>query len=111
NARQVETKFSFLVQQRETLRVSLHQTVFDAVVYHLHKMPRSYGPDVRPTSMPRWSETLKYGPKPIDGLLRTADHQAVTFAQTPNTPARSGINKVNALRLKSRGAPNGVFVI
>src|SRR5215475_8179358 len=100
-------KLRLLAQERETLRVSLHQAVFDSIVHHLDEMSRSHRADVRPTPTAGWSETLEHRPKPIDGLLGTADHQAIPFAQAPNAAARSCINKVNALRLKSRSSANG----
>src|SRR5262249_271030 len=39
----VQIEITLLVKQRETLGVSLHQTVFDTVVHHLYEMPSARG--------------------------------------------------------------------
>src|SRR5215831_12510796 len=47
----VQIEITLLVKQRESLGVSLHQTVFDTVVHHLHEMPSARRTHVRPSKI------------------------------------------------------------
>src|SRR5262249_42383711 len=80
NLGEVETEFSFPVQQGKAFGISLHQTVFNPVVHHFDEVPRSNRPDMRPTSIRGGGKTWKESPKPFTSLCRPTDHEAIPFA-------------------------------
>src|SRR4051794_21539308 len=93
-----------VLQNIESLRIGLHQPVFDAVVNHLYEMSGAVraGVDValrrpRITSVPMRRRRDLPSPRgertedriePLDPLLVTADHQAVAALEPPHAAAR-----------------------
>ena len=110
----------------EALGVSLHQPVFDAVVNHLHEVPRARGPAVKITFLGRsaeffpprsagnaaepGSERLENWVEALDHVLFAADHHAVSALESPNAAAGPDVDVVNAFLADSFRPPHVVFV-
>src|SRR6476646_9374936 len=111
----------------EAFGVSLHDSVFDAVVHHFDEMasPRGAAIDVTFFSSSRQlvasrsardvaaagSERLENGIELLNDFFRSADHHAVSALQTPNAAAGTDVHVMNAFVAEHFGAPNVVFEI
>src|SRR5277367_57580 len=111
----------------ESLSVGGHNAVLDAIVDHLHEMACSAGstmqiPLFRVVRRTRAacrandvanarSNTLKDRIEMVDGILRSANHQAVAAFETPDTTAGPYINVMNAFTGKLFGATDVIDVV
>src|SRR6185437_13270892 len=115
-----------VAQDVEAFRVGLHQSVFDAVVHHLDEMPGARWPGVNVAALGAGGGLLAAGGarniaqagsergedriEMIDGLLWTANHQAVAALDAPDAAGRAAIDVANALLRQFLGPANVVLV-
>src|SRR5437016_12448530 len=98
-------------QDGHPLGIGGHQAILNAVVHQLDEVASTAGAAVEITLFGSatqlfsagssgdftgaWSQGLENRIKPPDGLVRTADHHAVTALQAPDAPARPNIHVMN----------------
>src|SRR5690349_24826012 len=116
-----------VLQDIQAIDVSHHQAILDAVVHHLHKMPRARRTAVQIAlfrctanlfaSWRAWyiaaarSERLEDGIEAFHNRRFPADHLAIAAIESPNAAARPNIAVVNSFRRKLLCATNVLNVI
>src|SRR5687767_14657008 len=78
-----------------TLRVGLQHSVLDAVVNHLDVVPGAGRSHVRVTIRRR--ERLEDRLAEPERVVRSTDHQTIAVLESPDAPARPGIDELNSL--------------
>src|SRR5215471_10842688 len=99
------------MKDRKPLGVSLHQTVLDAVVDHLHEVAGTCRTDVRPATMRGRRQGLKYRTQPFNSSRIASNHQAVAFTLAPDAAAGPGIDEVKPVRTQGCCTPHRVFIV
>ena len=86
-------------QQLVALGVGRHQPVLDAVVHHLRVVTRTDRAGVDESVFPRTGRTQRVEDRhrPLDVRVAAADHQAVTFFQTPDAARHTGVDERDSL--------------
>src|SRR5438093_1234585 len=111
NLRKIEIEVRFLVEKCETFGIGLHETVFDSIVNHLHKVTGAGWPHVGPSMIGGGGESFENRTEAIDGSLRAADHQTVSCRKSPDAAAGSGIDELNSALGERRSAPHRILVV
>src|SRR5262249_31694731 len=107
--------------------ISRHDSVFDAVVYHLNEVTRAVRSAVQVSllcstagflaSRRSWNiartrrQDCEYRIKMLDYSGLAADHHTVAAIQSPNTPAGSHVDIMDLLRCEFGRAPDIVDVV
>src|SRR5256885_14149236 len=115
-----------VLQNIETFRVGGHESVFDAVVNHFHKVTSAVRPTVQVTFFrsatgffaPRcaiyraaaWRKRLENRIEPLDDFVFAANHLAIAAFQPPYAAAGADVDVVNPFLSKLLRAANIVNV-
>ncbi len=108
---QVEPEFRLVLHQLKPFGISLHQSVFDAIVDHLHEMAGATGTDISPPFVCCWSQGLEDGAQLLHDGLIAANHHAVTLGQPPNATTGPNIDEMEAFLFEHRRPAQRIFVI
>src|SRR5437899_9559901 len=94
---QVEAELALVLQNGKAFGVSLHQSVFDAVVNHFGEVAGAHRPNPAPTSIRRRRERLEDRLESLDHDFIATDHHAVALGQPPYAAAGAAVDVANFL--------------
>src|SRR6266699_39225 len=111
----------------QTFCISCHDSVFDAIVNHLDEVASPVWPAVEVALLGRSSNFLTTGSarcrvnaggqngedrvKMLHHSFLTADHQAVTTLQAPDSSTRSNVNIMNTPGFELGSAPDIIVIV
>src|SRR3989304_9095881 len=108
---EVQLEILLRLHDGETLRVCLHQAVFNPVVYHLHEMPSPIWPDMAPALVRGWRQGLKDRAQALNHGRFAPAHEAVTFFESPDPAAGTDIHEVEPILPQHGRAPDRIPIV
>ncbi len=108
---QIQIEILLGLQDFEALRVSLHKSILNAIVHHLHQVTSAIRSNMPPTLIRSRGQGLEDGTQPLHDLLLAADHHAITLGQTPDATASAHVHKVQPPLLEHGRAAHRVLVV